>query len=130
MSPLLLGERGIDVPQEWIRVGPELGHDERHPVLHQPGDVVDVAAQPVELGTDDRGLGLARPLDRRVQLRPVIVSAALRLGEGLDQIERLGLGKPGDCRALRLEAEPRAPLPRRRESDVADCFPHHRFVCK
>jgi hypothetical protein len=28
--------------------------------------------------------GLARPLDRRVQLRPVIVSAALGLGEGLD----------------------------------------------
>jgi hypothetical protein len=67
---------------------------------------VDVAAQPVELGTDDRGLGLARSLDRRVQLRPVIVSAALGLGEGIDQVERLGLGKPGDRRALRLEAEP------------------------
>jgi hypothetical protein len=74
--------------------------------------------------------GLARPLDRRVQLRPVIVSAALGLGEGLDQVERLGLGKPGDCRALHLEAEPRAPLPRRRDSDVADCFPQHpRWTC-
>ena len=29
----------------------KFGHDERHPVLHQTGDVVDVAAQPVELGT-------------------------------------------------------------------------------
>ena len=46
-------------------------------------------------------IGLACPLDRRVQLRPVILSATLDLGEGLDQVERLRLGKPGDRRALR-----------------------------
>ena len=54
---------------------------------------MDVTAQSVELGTDDRGLGLARPLDRRIQLRPVIVSAAFGLGEGLNQVERLAANR-------------------------------------
>ena len=53
---------------------------------------------------------------------PVIVTAALGLGVGLDQIECLGLGKPGYCRALRLQAKSGAPLPRRRDSDIAIAY--------
>jgi hypothetical protein len=112
------------VQQKWVRVGSKLSHDEGNPVLHQPGDVVDVAAQSVELGTDDRGLGLARAFDRRIQLRPVIVSSALGLREGLDHVERLGLGETGNRRELRLETEPGAPLPRCRDADVADSVAH------
>jgi hypothetical protein len=58
-SPLLLGQGGIDMQQERIGIGAQLGHDEGHPVLHQAGDVVDVPAQPIELGHDDRRLALA-----------------------------------------------------------------------
>jgi len=58
-------------------------------VLHQAADVVHVARQPVELRHDDGDLGLASALDRVAQLRPVIVGAALGLGVGLDQLERL-----------------------------------------
>jgi hypothetical protein len=34
---------------------PKLGYDEQAPVLHQPGDVVDVTAQPVELSLGSAG---------------------------------------------------------------------------
>jgi hypothetical protein len=34
---------------------PKLGCDEQAPVLHQPGDVVDVTAQPVELSLGSAG---------------------------------------------------------------------------
>jgi len=49
--PPPLGQRGIDVRHGQVRVGPKLGRQERHPLRHQPGDEVGVAAQPVSLAT-------------------------------------------------------------------------------
>jgi hypothetical protein len=78
-------------------------------VLHQAADVVHVARQPVELRHDDGELGLASAFDRGAQLRPVIVGAALGLGVGLDQLERLGIAELRELRLRRSKAElPRA----------------------
>jgi hypothetical protein len=64
----------------------------QHPVLHQAADVVHVARQPVELRHE-----------------PVIVGAALGLGVGLDQLERLGIAELPELRLRRSKAElPRA----------------------
>jgi hypothetical protein len=61
-------------------------------VLHQAADVVHVARQPVELRHE-----------------PVIVGAALGLGVGLDQLERLGIAELRELRLRRSKAElPRA----------------------
>jgi hypothetical protein len=89
-------------------------------VLHQAADVVHVARQPVELRHDDGELGLASAFDRGAQLRPVIVGAALGLGVGLDQLERLGIAELHERRLLRLEPEATATLPRRADPDVAN----------
>jgi hypothetical protein len=37
------GQRGIDVQHEGIGIGPEFGHDEGGPMLHQPADEMNVA---------------------------------------------------------------------------------------
>jgi hypothetical protein len=39
---------------ERVGVGAQFRNDERHPVDHRSADQVNVAAQPVELGDDDR----------------------------------------------------------------------------
>ena len=44
---LLLGKRCINVQHEGIRVGPEFGHNEGGPMLHQPADEMNVAAETV-----------------------------------------------------------------------------------
>jgi hypothetical protein len=66
------------------------------------------------------GTGLASALNRVAQLRPVIVGAALGLGVGLDQLERLGIAELRERRLLRLETETAATLPRRADPDVAN----------
>lgn len=58
-AALLLGEGRIDVQHERVRVGAKLGHDEGHPLRHQPGDKRHVAGQAVPLGHHDRSLGFA-----------------------------------------------------------------------
>jgi hypothetical protein len=60
------------VRHEWIRVRARLRHDEGHIVRHQARDEMDIRAQPIELGDDDRRLVLARGLERRGQLPPAI----------------------------------------------------------
>jgi hypothetical protein len=58
---LFLGQGGVDVQHEWIRVRARLRHDEGHIVRHQAGDEMDVRAQPIELGDDDRPCACAWP---------------------------------------------------------------------
>ena len=68
-----LGQGGINVQHEWIGVRvARLRHDKGHIVRHQAGDEMDVTAQPIELGDDDRRLVFARGLERRGQLPPAI----------------------------------------------------------
>jgi hypothetical protein len=49
---------------------------------------VDVAREPIELGTNNRRFDFACTFDRRVQLRPIIICAALGLSESLEELER------------------------------------------
>ena len=57
---------------EGIHVGAEFGDHERHPLRHQPGDEMDVAAQSVELG-DQHGAAVApRGRQRGGELRPAV----------------------------------------------------------
>jgi hypothetical protein len=48
-APFLLGQRGIEVKHERIRISAQFGDDERYPLDHQPADEMHVAAKPVEL---------------------------------------------------------------------------------
>ena len=61
---LLLGEAGVQVEDERIDIGAELGHHKRDAVRHQPADEVHIPAQPVELGDHDRALGAPRRGER------------------------------------------------------------------
>ena len=66
----------------------QLRHDEGHPVLHQPGDVVDAAGahRSLEPGAGDRRLEPApRALIAAFSCGRSSSSAALGLREGLDQ---------------------------------------------
>ncbi len=74
---------------------------------------MDVAAEPVELGDDDRGLVPLGELERLGELRPPIEGVAplagLDLAEGFDELEPFSLGKAGERRLLRFEAEAERP---------------------
>ena len=62
---LLLGDAGEDVQQERRNVRPELSDQERDALRYQPGNEMNVAAQPVELGNGDMRLPLLAPRGAR-----------------------------------------------------------------
>jgi hypothetical protein len=65
-------------------------------VLHQAANEVDVTGEPIQLSDDDRrALGLLGGCQGRFELRPlgVVILAGLDLGEGLGDLEALGLGE-------------------------------------
>jgi hypothetical protein len=62
---------------ERVGIGPKLGNNKRHTMLHKPADVVDVAAKPIELGDDDVSLRPFGALDGLYQLGSMILAAAL-----------------------------------------------------
>jgi hypothetical protein len=47
--PLAFRQGGVKVQHEWLDIGAELGHEERHAMRHQPADEMHVPAQPIEL---------------------------------------------------------------------------------
>ena len=51
---LFFRDGGMNVQHERIDVRPQFGDNERDALHHQAADEVDVAAQPVQLGDDDR----------------------------------------------------------------------------
>jgi hypothetical protein len=52
--PLLLGEGGVQVQQERLDIGAEIGDQKRRLVRHEAADEVHVAREAVELGDRDR----------------------------------------------------------------------------
>jgi hypothetical protein len=52
-TPLLLGERGVEVEHERVGIGPKLGDDKGHPLGHEAGHEGHVAREAVELGHHD-----------------------------------------------------------------------------
>src|SRR5262249_15453462 len=63
-----------------------------------------------------------------VQLWPVIIRAALGLGERFEELERFGGAEPRQCCLLGLEAETAAALLLRRHADVSDCGLHRSLL--
>ena len=76
-------------------------------MIHQAADEVNVAAEPVQLGDDDRRLVPLGELESGCQLRALIwrvgALARLNLSESLNQLVILGLGEPGERRLLRFQ---------------------------
>jgi hypothetical protein len=103
------------VQHERVCIRTKLGNDEWDPLSHQPGDEGNVAGEAIELGDDDRAFAGLAGCQRRSELwspfQGVGALAGLDLRELGDQRVALGLGEPGDCCALGLDAEPRAALP-------------------
>jgi hypothetical protein len=72
-------------------IGFEFGDNERGPVLHQAADEMHVAAEPVELGDDDRAglVDLPGGLERGGELGPAVervgTLAGLDLGEAVNE---------------------------------------------
>ncbi len=65
------------VQHEWVRVRAKLDADEGHLLDHETGHEGNVAAQPIELGDDDRRLPVAAGLGQGgAQLRAAIGTAA------------------------------------------------------
>jgi hypothetical protein len=97
------------VQQERIGVPAELGDDERDLVDHQPADEMNVTAEPIQLGHDDRRLALLGLLERCGQLRPAIECigplARFDFDERVGELKALGAGEAGDGRHLGLEPE-------------------------
>ena len=61
------------VQHEWVRVRAKLDADEGHLLDHETGHEGNVAAQPIELGDDDRRLPVAAGLGQGgAQLRATI----------------------------------------------------------
>ena len=90
---------------EWIGIGPELGHDERHALRNQPGHEGDVAGEAIELGNQHRTLRQASRGEGNCQLRSAVERigslAGLYLGELGYQGDALGFGEAGDCGSRR-----------------------------
>jgi hypothetical protein len=57
---LLLGQGSVEMEHERVRVGTQLGHDERHPLRHQAADERDITAQTIQLRHDHRAFRPSR----------------------------------------------------------------------
>ena len=113
LTPLLLGQRGVEVQHEWISVRAELSHDEGHTLGHQAGNEGHVARQAIELGDKHRTLRLARCGQRCGKLWPSVerisTFAGFDLGELGEQGDAFRLGKACDGGSLGFQAEPDRP---------------------
>jgi hypothetical protein len=127
---LLLGEGGVEVEHEWVRIDTEFGDNERHPLCHQPGDEGYVTGQPVELCDDHRTALTAGGREGAGELRPPLERVGALAGCRLHELggdgESSHLGKVGDGRLLRLNAQAGAALPLGRDPVVGDGGRHRR----
>jgi hypothetical protein len=82
---LVLGDGGEDLDRQPRRMRVVAG-DKIDPTLHQAGDEMDVARQPVELGNDQGRLASSASRQRAGDPRPVVPLATFDLGEVGDDI--------------------------------------------
>jgi hypothetical protein len=96
------------VQHEGIRIHAELGHDERDPLGHEPGNESDVARETVELGHNDGALACAPCSQGSGKLWPPLECVRSLAGFDLDelggQLEALSLGEALDGSLLGFDA--------------------------
>jgi hypothetical protein len=96
------------VQHERVHVGAKLGHEERHPLHHQPCDEVHVAAQPVELGYQHRATVASRCRQRRRELGSAIEGVrffpGLDFGERFVQLHAISGGELGATLSLGIQS--------------------------
>ena len=56
-TPLLLGERGVEMQHERVRIAPEFGNDERDPLRHESSNECNVARETIQLRKQDAAFG-------------------------------------------------------------------------
>jgi hypothetical protein len=103
---LLLCKRGEQMQDEGVHIRAKLGDNEWHPLCHQAGDEMNVAAQTVELG-DGNGATTAASLRERggklwSAVKRVRALASLYFGELSDNFEPLSHNKPRKRLRLRF----------------------------
>jgi hypothetical protein len=103
---------------ERVGIGPKLGNNKRHTMLHKPADVVDVAAKPIELGDDDVSLRPFGALDGLYQLGSMILAAALDFRQVSRKAKLLASANRCSALLLGLKAQARTPLLGGRDADV------------
>ena len=107
-APLLLGQGCVDVQHERIDVGAEFGDHGGHPLRHQPGNEMHVAAQPVGLGDQHLPAMTTRGGQGRCELRPPVERIGplprLNLVERLDQVHAVLGGKLGAALPLGIQS--------------------------
>ena len=103
-APFLLGQRRIEMQHEWVGIGAQFGHDERHALRHQARHEGDIARQPVELGDNNGalvGLGGGERCGKLwAAIEGIGALAAFGLDELPDQEKALGQGEPLNGGAL------------------------------
>jgi hypothetical protein len=121
---LLLGERCEEVQDEGINVWPKLRDQERYAVRHEPGDEMNIAAEPVELGHGYRTASAAGFRQSGSKLWPTVEGvsalAGINLHKDLEQLKALRGGEAGERFALRIKSEPGATLGASADTHVAD----------
>jgi hypothetical protein len=111
---LLLCKRGEQVQDERVHIRAKLGDNEWHPLCHQAGDEMNVAAQTVELG-DGNGATTAASLRERggklwSAVKRVRALAGFYFDELSENLEVLSHRKARKRLTLRFEAEAGAAL--------------------
>src|SRR5271169_3370798 len=127
-SPLFLGERRVKMQHERVRVGAELGNDERHPLRHQPRNEMHVSGEAIELRNYDRTFRLASLRKRAAELGTTVESVGALAGFDLDmlayEIDPFGLGEALDSGLLGLDPQSALALSGRGNQVVSDCADH------
>ncbi len=124
---LSLGGQRHDPDGQVIRLGHVDSH-EPHPAVPEGQQEGGIAAQPVQLGNDQRRAGDLRQVQRLQEFRPVGLPPAFHLGEPRQDVGTAGCGKVLDHLALCFKAKPAGPLSRRRHPLVGHQPLHPRHV--
>jgi hypothetical protein len=113
---------------EWVRVGAELGDDERHSLRHQPRNEMYVAGEAIELGDNDRTFRLAGLRKRAAELWTAVKSVGALSGLDLnmlaDELDRFGLGEALNGGFLGLDPQSALALSGRGNPVVSDRAGH------